>query len=298
MDNQVQYSRWLKRSNNIFIPTDNSLVVKTIDSGYYDIRNEAGIGYYLFKKEIVLDELLEFPSSVHEEVIKCVKDFWERKAKFKEYNFAFKRGILLHGLPGNGKTCLINICVKHLVDHLNGVVFHLSNVIEMDYYSKFCPEIFRIIEKDRPLIVIMEDIENMCDGSHESTLLNVLDGLDQMENVIYIATTNYIEKLKERIINRPSRFDRRIYMPALDAVDRMFFFQHKLKENDKKSLDLDTWVKDTEGMSIAHLAELIKSVVIFNNSYEYSIELLKNMNDLKNLNSANYRESEGIGFKH
>jgi SpoVK/Ycf46/Vps4 family AAA+-type ATPase len=118
-----------------------------------------------------------------------------------------------------------------------------------------------------------------------------------LENVVYIATTNYIEKLKERIINRPSRFDRRIYVPFLDFDDRVFFFNNKLKPEDLKKIDVNKWAEDTEGMSIAHLAELIKSVLIFGSDYDEIIQTLRAMQDFKNLSSYDYENESQIGFK-
>jgi ATP-dependent 26S proteasome regulatory subunit len=298
MESRVNYTRWLKRGNNTFLPTDNSQIVSMLEAGVYDLRVDSSIGHYLFKKDIVLDELLLFPDGIHKEIIDSVKSFWGMRKKFKEYDFAFKRGVLIHGSPGNGKTSLINLCAMHLVEQLGGVVFHLKNEYELEYYLKICPEMFRIIEPDRPLIVIIEDIENFCNSIHETTLLNVLDGIDQMENVVYLATTNYIEKLKERIINRPSRFDRRIFVPPLSDIQRKYYFEKKLKKKDLTKIDLDRWVADTEGMSIAHLAELIKTCVIFGNDYEYSIGILLDMQNTKNLHSSKYNSMPGnLGFR-
>ena len=298
---KVVYSKWIKKGANTFLPTDNNSEFKEeIDAGTYEICLSDGIGFYMFKKQMYLDELIEFPTAVHKEVLNSIKEFWKRKAKFKEYGFAFKRGILLHGKPGSGKTGIINLSVKYVINELNGVVLTLSNPSDLARYSQFIPEIFRIIEPNRPIIVIFEDIENLQHSSMESELLNVLDGLDQLENVVYIATTNYIEHLKERITNRPSRFDRRIYVPFLDEESRRYFFEKKLKPGDLEELgkDLDKWVKDTERMSIAHLAELIKSVIIFGNPYEEAIDILRKLNEFDKENSKNYeRDSKStIGF--
>lgn len=297
---KVIYSQWLKRGTNTFIPTDNSKTVIQLEPGLYDLRSSREIGIYFFKKEIHLDELLKFPSSVHTVVLENVKHFWSREEKFKEYGFAFKRGILLHGKPGSGKSCTINLAVKHMVDDLNAVVISLKSQDDLELYSRSVTEILRIIEPTRPLMVIMEDIETFCEYSAtESLLLNILDGIEQLENVIYIATTNYIEKLKERIINRPSRFDRRIYIPMPSVEDRRFYFEKKLKPHDLKNIDIDKWVEKTDNMSIAHLAELIKSVIILGNSFEEGIKLLEDLNDVKHLHSNNYEKdvNKSIGFK-
>ena len=297
-DNKVVYSKWIKRGTNTFIPTDNSQILPQVDAGVYDLRTSPDIGFYMIKRDVFLDELLEFPSKIHRTVLSSIKDFWQRKAKFKEYGFAFKRGILLHGKAGSGKTCTINLCVKYVIEELNGVVIPLASSSDLELYSKAIPEVFRIIERERPIVIILEDIENMCHNSTENLLLNVLDGIDQLENVVYLATTNYIENLKERIINRPSRFDRRIYMPFLTHEDRVFYFKHKLKNDDLKTINIEKWAKDTEGFSVAHLAELIKSVVIFGSAYDEIIALLKEMNDFQKLHSSQYEKNgNGIGFQ-
>lgn len=298
-DNRVVYSNWIKRGTNTFIPTDNSQILPIVDAGMYDLRVAEGIGFYMLKREMFLDDLLEFPSKTHRTVLDSIKTFWKRKAKFKEYGFAFKRGILLHGKAGSGKSCIINLCVKYIISELQGVVIPLNNGSDLDLYAKAIPETFRIIEKERPIVIILEDIEGLCQSpSTETQLLNVLDGLDQLENVVYLATTNYIEHLKERIINRPSRFDRRIYVPFLNYEDRIFYFENKLKESDKKETNIKKWAEDTEGMSVAHLAELIKSVIIFGSDYDETLSILKEMNDFQSLHSSKYEKENGlIGFK-
>lgn len=297
-DNRVVYSNWIKRGTNTFIPTDNSQILPIVDAGMYDLRVAEGIGFYMLKREMYLDDLLEFPSKIHRTVLDSIKGFWKRKAKFNEYGFAFKRGILLHGRAGSGKSCIISLCVKYVIDELNGVVIPLNNMQDLELYAKAIPETFRVIEKERPIVIILEDIEGLCsNSSSETQLLNVLDGLDQLENVVYLATTNYIEHLKERIINRPSRFDRRIYVPFLNYEDRLFYFQKKLKESDLKITDIKRWATDTEGLSVAHLAELIKSVIIFGSDYEETLNILREMNNFSALHSSQYeKDSQKIGF--
>lgn len=289
---------WINQED-VYIPKLNSLNLEHIPSGYYFLCSNPEIGFYVTKREYHLDDLLIFPDSIHGEIIKGINQFWERKDKFKEYGFAYKRGILLHGRAGCGKSCMINLLVKEMVDNLNGFVFSLGSHGDLDLFHSYIPRFFGVIEKDRPIFVIIEDIENLCTNRDtETVLLNVLDGLDQLENVVYVATTNYIENLKERIINRPSRFDRRIYVPMPSYNDRKFYFEKKLKSKDLESINLELWVQETEGMSIAHLSELIKSVVIFGNPFEEVIQILKEMNDFKKLHSSSYeKQTSTIGFR-
>lgn len=296
-DNRVVYTQWLKRGMNTFLPTDNAVTIPHIESGVYHIRFSDQMGFYLVKKDLNLDELINLPNPEGQKVLEGIKTFWGRKDKFKEYGYSFKRGILLYGVPGGGKTSIINLLCRDLVDNLQGVVFTISDEADLGLYKNFMAEIYRVIEPDRPIITIIEDIDGLCQHKDtETKLLNVLDGIEQLENVVYLATTNYTERLSERILNRPNRFDMRLEVKSPNDECRKMYLEHKLKEHDLKEIDLSHWIEQTRGMTMAHLGEVIKSVLILGNTFE---DTIANLHDLKRMPvSRNYDKefSENIGF--
>jgi len=296
-DNRVVYTQWLKRGTNTFLPTDNAVTVNKVESGVYNIRFNESMGYYMVKKELTLDELIDLPNPEGHKVLEGIKTFWQRKDKFKEYGYSYKRGILLYGVPGGGKTSIINLLCRELVDNMEGVVFTISSEEDLAMYRNFMTETYRMIEPDRPIITIIEDIDGLCQHKEtETKLLNVLDGIEQLENVVYLATTNYTERLSERILNRPNRFDMRIEVKSPNDECRRIYLEHKLKGEDLASVDLEEWVEKTRGMTMAHLGEVIKSVLILGNSFE---DTVKNLHDLKTIpNSRNYDAefASKIGF--
>lgn len=296
-DNRAQYTQWLKRANNTFLPTDNSKTQPRIDAGVYSINHDPNIGYYLVKKELNLDELIELPSAEGVDVIDSIETFWKRRSKFKEYGYAFKRGVLLYGVPGGGKTSIINLLCRKLVENMDGVVFTLSSESDLNRYTTFMPEIYRVIENDRPIITIIEDIDGLCQNKEtESTLINVLDGIEQLENVVYLATTNHTERLSERIMNRPNRFDRRIEVKSPNAECRRLYFEKKLKDSDKENIHFDEWISRTEGMTMAHLGEVIKSVIILGNDFDETIDRLNGMKQLISSRNYNQEFERRLGF--
>jgi len=301
-DGKDQFTQWIKRGKSTFIPADNSKTVPRVDSGIYKIKASQQ-GPYLFKKKLKLDELLILPSKAETEVLEGIQNFWEKKDKFKEYGFNYKRGILLYGPPGTGKTCLINIICEKMIKEHDGVIFTISSSSDLEMYASFVPEMFRTIEPNRPIITIIEDIDGLCSHKEVETLLiNVLDGIEQMDNVIYLATTNYTEKLPARLLNRPNRFDRRIKIGYPSPEVREAYLLKKLKEKDvvdinKSDKPLSYWVESTKDFTLAHLCELIKSVIILGNSFDETIALLRGLKEVPMSSSYNQTEDEGIGFK-
>jgi SpoVK/Ycf46/Vps4 family AAA+-type ATPase len=165
-----------------------------------------------------------------------------------------------------------------LIMKKNGIVINVKDEDDVESFTRFIPT-FRKIEPNRPLVVILEDIDSIAGESRSQTsrLLNILDGVKQIENVVYIATTNYPEKLEERISNRPSRFDRRYRVELPNKEIREAYIRHKLKSNDLKKIDIDEWLLRTEGMSLSHLKEVIVSTIVMGRSFEETMENLEGM---------------------
>lgn len=267
--------------------------VSTVPAGLYEIAwNSALSTHTLKQQDIVMDELYELPSPELKSIIEDIESFWDRSDTYKSYNFVHKRGILLYGDPGCGKSGIIQLCVKKLIDR-EGIVINLKEEDDIKSFSEFIP-IIRKIEPNRPLIVILEDIDSLAGEDRYSTtkLLNILDGIKQVENVVYIATTNYPEKLQERITNRPSRFDRRYEVGMPSREIREAYIKSKLNNADLERIEITDWLDLTEGMSLSHLKELIISVIVLNKTFKESIQ---HLSDLKK--KPKIKSSSNVGFK-
>jgi len=292
-----QFNKWLKKSDYEFVPMQVGETVVSLDPGVYRPDYSDALGsYYFHRKDFNTEDLIVLPSSKHQEIFRSIRRFLECKELYKKNGFFFKRGILLHGRPGSGKTCLINLICKHVIEHLGAVVITISNHPEVEMFTSELSSVLRQIEPDRLIIIVFEDLDGLCQGSTETMVLNLLDGVNQLENVIYLGSTNYIENLKERVINRPSRFDDRIYVPFLSPEDREVYFRYKIPEDVIATIDLPEWVSKTDGMSFAHLAELIKSHLILGVSFDDTIKKLEEMNNFKGESSAKYEKKSGIGY--
>ena len=241
-----------------------------LPAGVYEAAQRMDGSLFLVRKTVKTDKLLRFPDSNIGDILKHVEHFWSVKDKYEsEGGFLYKRGILVHGPAGGGKTALMMLLMKDLID--KGGIVLLGDYPRLD--SKALVMI-RDVEPETPIITIYEDIDEIIRYYGDKALTELLDGESNVDNVLYLATTNYPERLPPRIINRPSRFDIIHYVGMPNAASRKMFLQEKTNLSPS---ELETWVAKTDKLSISHLKELIISVKILGHSLDESIVKLKNM---------------------
>jgi energy-coupling factor transporter ATP-binding protein EcfA2 len=281
---------WSNLKNDEYAPA--YVTVPKVPSGVYQIAWNGGLGTHTLKKQpFKTDELYHLPSHEIQDILRDIDNFWNRVNVYKKYNFVHKRGILMYGEPGCGKSGIIQLISKQIIEK-DGIVINVKDEDDVDYFTTFIGT-FRKIEPNRPIIVILEDLDSIAgEGRYQtSRLLNILDGINQIENVVYIATTNYPEKLEERISNRPSRFDRRYKVELPNDEIRRAYIKHKLNEDDLLEIDIEEWVKKTEGMSLSHLKEVVVSVIVMGRSFEETMDNLEGMKK-----RASIKGSGTVGF--
>lgn len=288
--------QWTTNDKKVFIPSTYS--TPKLEPGLYEINHSNACGIYFTRVGLGTEGLIRFKETNSDEVVKEIETFWERETLFEKFNLAFKRGILLWGPPGSGKTGTVKLVIEDIIKR-KGVV------IKFCHPDRFVKGVrsFREIEPDTPCVIIMEDLDSILEVYNESEVINILDGVDMINKVVYIATTNYPTKLGARIVNRPSRFDKRIKIGKPNAESRRTYFEHLFSANGqelREKHDIEKWIEDTDDLSIAHLKELFISLVILGKDYDETITRLKNMKDqldeIHDGRSAGFQQSKPAGF--
>lgn len=250
------------------ILTGTGVTSPTMPPGVYEIGLNNQSKPVFSRLAVSTQGLLRFPG-VAETIIGDITRFWDRGAMFAKYGLPHKRGILLYGPPGGGKSSILRLLMADVVAR-GGIVVKFPP----PPYFTLAMRVFREVQPETPVVVLMEDIDGILDEYEESAVLNILDGVDRLERAVFLATTNYPEKLGPRIINRPSRFDKRFKIGCPDAECRLLYLKHITGDAE---LLLDQWVRDTEGMSLAHIQELFTAVVILGDEYKESLATVKGM---------------------
>lgn len=279
------HSQWALGGNGKFMPVGST--AGRLPAGIYEPFTAPGM-WGLELMSIASDGIYTLPDMATETVMREVNTFWVSEPKYRDHNLLYKRGLLLWGPPGGGKTVTIKLLMNDLVKK-DGIVVLTGNVS----LTVLCLKAIRRIEPRRNLIVVFEDIDEIINYNGEASVLSMLDGENNVDNILHLATTNYPERLGARIINRPSRFDRRIYvgMPGSDA--RRVYLE-KTTKNGLPPEQLQAWVADTDGMSIAHLRELVAAVYCLDQPYVEVLERLRLMAEAPK--GVDGFDSKKIGF--
>jgi GTPase SAR1 family protein len=280
--------QWTTGDNKRFIPS--GLTKESLPPGVYEVHHSSQIGMYFEKIPVRTEGLIRFPQTNSERVLKEIETFWNKEQIFKDFKLAHKRGIILWGPPGGGKTCTINLIMKDVVDR-GGVVIKFTQPALFIEGMR----ILREIQPTTPVVVLMEDVDSIIEHYEESQVLNILDGVESVQKVVFLATTNYPEMLGPRILNRPSRFDKRFKIGYPNDESRQMYLEHLCGDHKPEDLNVDIkkWVKETKNFSIAHLKELFVAVVILGDDYKEAIENLRLM---KEHISSEDDEEKNMGF--
>ncbi len=151
---------------------------------------------------------LFLPDSIKLEIKSLVENFLSSKDFYLKNKIPWKRGILLYGKPGNGKTSII----KTIMSTYNFKPVTISPGTNDDGIR----EAFAYAEEQCPSLLYFEDLDSILERNDISSFLNLMDGISAKNGLLVVATANEIKKLKASVTDRPSRFDRKFEIPLPD----------------------------------------------------------------------------------
>jgi len=205
------------------------------------------------------DDLIMEPELI-EAIRGDFRQFLDSRDQYLELGVPWRRGALLIGPPGNGKTH----CVRALVKEMSVPCLYVQSLADPHLdREQLLGAVFRRARQLRPCVLIMEDLDALVGKDNQSFFLNQMDGFEKNEGLIVLATTNHPERIDPAILNRPSRFDRKYHFDLPNANGRRRFLdQWRVRLADKvvwKEASLNATVESTHGYSFAYLKELMIS---------------------------------------
>ncbi|KAF8525316.1 P-loop containing nucleoside triphosphate hydrolase protein [Gautieria morchelliformis] len=203
---------------------------------------------------------LEFKNALRQDV----NGFFASEQVYKDLSVPWKRGLIMYGPPGNGKT----ISVKTIMKTAGYPCLYVRSFKSFFGEEASMRIVFDKAREYSPCVVILEDLDALINDQNRSFFLNQLDGLESNDGLLVIATTNHFDRLDAGLSKRPSRFDRKYLFSDPDMDERVLYiryWQEKLKNN--KDIEFpDTLLRDIaelcEGFSFAYLKEAFVSALI------------------------------------
>ena len=180
-------------------------------------------------------------------------------AAFNQMDMQAPKGVLLYGPPGTGKTMM----AKAVANESNSNFISIKGPELLSKWvgesEKGVREMFQKARENAPTVIFFDEIDAIAveRGSRDnssgvgervvSQLLTELDGLEELEDVIVIATTNRPDLIDSALL-RPGRLDRHVHIPAPDLEARRRIFEvHTRDKPVSDAVDLDRLARRSEG---------------------------------------------------
>jgi AAA+ superfamily predicted ATPase len=280
---------------------------------YKGKKIDANCGFLKINQKLTWENVI-LPEKIKKVIQRNVDSMYTNREILAKNGISVKRGILLAGSPGTGKTMVCKILCKELP---------MTTIYVLPSSIRNPSDIDRICEMAKdlsPTLLIFEDIDYIATDREDEggngwlsiQLMNQLDGLEEMNGVITLATTNLIEKIEKAIKNRPGRFDKIITIPVPDdeCRNRMIrkFTERFILAEDCNIANIIERTSGMPGAYINHICEYAAMLAIEDGSIDanqiaivkqYHFETAYDEIKDKDLGTGSvFEEPEPMGFFH
>ena len=219
--------------------------------------------------------------------------------KIEELGIPPKRGIILAGDPGTGKTI---ICKAIMAEAEN--ITCITTEAYGQYSGPYISGLYYLAQDLSPSLVFLEDIDFIGQEREDFyfgnppllTLLAEMDGITEKKAIVTVATSNFFEKLDKALSERPSRFDCVYRINRPDKGQRAELINNisnkiPCSEDVKKHI-----VNSTDGFTPAQVQEVLHSMAISHvTRAKGTIQFNTNDVDLA-IAQINYKRNDAMGF--
>ena len=216
---------------------------------------------FLTRPNVSRDQVV-LPEELLDEIERQVIGVARHSARLLASGQHLKRGILLHGAPGTGKTHTVG----YLLGQLPGVTVIVISGRALGRITEAC-SVARTLQ---PAAVVVEDVDLIAeertarDGQHPLLfqLLNEMEGLNSAADVTFLLTTNRADLLEPALAARPGRVDLAAELPLPDAEARRQLLRLYAGRLVLDGVDLDAVIARTEGVTAPFLKELLRRAAL------------------------------------
>lgn len=220
-------------------------------------------------------DLYAYPEYVKELVNEVV--LWKNsKEWYAERDIEWRRGWLLHGKQGTGKTTLIKSIAQEIDVPI--ILFDLASMSNSEFNQHW-----QNAKSYGPCIVVFEDFDSVFSkrknilgdaggGLSFDSILNCLSGVDEANGIFLVVTTNKVNEIDEALgvpVNieenvsnstRPGRIDKTIRFGEMGLREKEIVSRKMLKDID--NIDINDIISQTEGYTASQFKEKCTEIAL------------------------------------
>jgi SpoVK/Ycf46/Vps4 family AAA+-type ATPase len=227
---------------------------------YGDVERQPRLRILFKRIEPVGDSDLVIDEDVRRVLHRNVIDLQVRRDILKAHGVPVRRGILLFGPPGTGKTFACRYLCTRLPETTRIMVTG-SALLEVT-------QIFHLARLLQPSVVFLEDVDlvfmareiNLY-SSVLGELLDQMDGLRPYEDIGFVLTTNAIDRMEAAVKDRPGRISQCVYFGPPGEELRGRYLAHYLRAYKTQGVDIERLVAGSKGATQAFLKEWVHRAV-------------------------------------
>jgi hypothetical protein len=204
------------------------------------------------------------PDAVLARIERHALGVFEQRDALRAVGQHLKRGLLLFGPPGTGKT--------HTTRYLIGQMGSYTRLVLTGRALHLIGSVAELARDLQPAVIVVEDVDLVAQdrsfgpGSNAVLfdLLDAMDGAADDADVLFVLTTNRADLLEPALAARPGRVDVavEIELPDASARRRLFDLYARAVPTDLSAADVDEIVERTDGVTASFLKELIRRAVL------------------------------------
>lgn len=209
----IEMTRKIVAEESIYL--GQAIRIKFLDNN--NIVNPMPQPSFLDLRKVKPDELI-YAKDVNDAVTTSIFAPIEHTAECRKHKIPLKRGVLLSGPYGTGKTLAAYVTAKKAIDN-KWTFLYCASANELG-------EMVRFAKQYQPAVIFCEDIDREVNGARTAEMddiLNIVDGIESKNSeIMIILTTNHVENINKALL-RPGRLDAVINVlpPDAEAAERL-----------------------------------------------------------------------------
>lgn len=228
-----------------------------------DEDEDSDLAYNFLAREEVSAEDVVLPDGALERLHAHTVGVAANADKLRSLGQHLKRGVLLYGPPGSGKT--------HTVRHLLGLLPEHTVLVLRGKSLNHIATASRAARMLQPSVVVLEDVDLVAEersfggDADNPVLFDVLDsvdGLDADVDVTFLFTTNRIDVLEAALAQRPGRVDLAVEVPLPDEASRLRLLRVYGRELSLSDEALEEAARRSDGVTGSFAKELMRRTVL------------------------------------